>query len=78
MFHCDAFNEGLLDKLLNLRSKFSPVTSDLLPQEDGGELADVGGLGGAEVLNQSRDDLQILCQSLNLLLRLPPCVVVWH
>lgn len=78
MLHGDALDEGLLDELLELRGELGPVAGDLLAEEDGGELADVGGLGGAEVLDQRRNHQWILGQPLNLLLRLPPGVVVRH
>lgn len=78
MLHGDALNEGLLDEVLELRRELGPVAGDLLAKEDGGELADVGGLGGAEVLDEGGDHLRILGQPLYLLLRLPPGVVVRH
>lgn len=51
MLNGDALNERLLDEVLELRRKFGPVSSDLLAEEDGCQLADVGSLGGAEMLN---------------------------
>lgn len=78
MLHGDALNEGLLDEVLELRRELGPVAGDLLAEKNGGQLADVGSLGGAEVLNESGDHLRVLGQPLNLVLRLPPGVVVRH
>lgn len=54
------------------------MASDLLSEEDGGELADVRGLGGAEVVDEGGNDSGVLGQPLDLLLCLPPRVVVRH
>lgn len=54
------------------------MSGDLLAEEHGGELADVGSLGGAEMLHERRDHLWVLRQTLYLLLRLPPGIVVRH
>ena len=45
MLHGDGFNEGLLNELFELGRELGPVAGDLLAEEDGGELADVGGFG---------------------------------
>lgn len=58
--------------------QLGPMAGDLLAEEDGGELADVGALGGAEVVDERRHHLRVLRQPLYLLLRLPPGVVVRH
>uniref|UniRef100_A0A2P2KVA3 Importin-4 n=1 Tax=Rhizophora mucronata TaxID=61149 RepID=A0A2P2KVA3_RHIMU len=78
VLHGDALDEGLLDEVLELGRELGPVAGDLLAEEDGGQLADVGGLGGAEVLEKGGDHLGILSQPLYLLLGLPPGVVVRH
>lgn len=78
MLQSDALYEGVLDELLRLWGKLRPVAGDLLAEENRGELADVGCLGRAEVLDESWDHLWILRQPLNLLLRLPPRVIVRH
>lgn len=54
------------------------MAGDLLAEENGGELTDVRGLGGAEVVDQRRNHLRVLGQSLNLILSLAAGVVVWH
>ena len=59
MFHGDAFNERLLDKEFELRREFSPVASDLLAEEDGGELANIGSFSGAKMLSKGGDHLRI-------------------
>lgn len=61
-----------------MRGELGPVAGDLLAEEDGGELADVGGLGGAHVVNERGDRLRVLQQPPDLILRLPPGVVVRH
>lgn len=61
-----------------MRWKLWPVGGDLLAEEHGGELADVGGLGGAEVVDERRHHLRVAGQPPDLLLRLPPRVVVRH
>lgn len=78
MFESDALDEGGLDGVLDGGGELGPVAGDLLAEEDGGELADVGGLGGAEVVEEGGDDLGVLRQPLYLLLGLPPSVVVRH
>lgn len=78
MFEGDAFNEGVLDELTELRGELGPVAGDLLAEEHSRELAHIGGLGRAEVVDQGRNHLRILGQPLNLVLRLPPCIVVRH
>lgn len=78
MLQGDAIDEGGFDGLAEVGGELGPVAGDLLAEEDGGELADVGGLGGAKVVDEGGDDLRVLGQPLDLLLRLPPCVVVRH
>lgn len=78
MFHSDAFDEGLLDELAELRGKLGPVTCDFFAEEHRGELANVWGFCGAKVVNQSRNHLRILSQTLDLLLRLSPGIIVRH
>lgn len=78
MLHGDALNEGLLDEVLELGSELCPMAGDFLPEKNGGELANVGSLGGAEVLYECGDHLRVLSQPLYLVLRLPPGVVVRH
>lgn len=78
MLQGDTLYEGVLDELLRLRGELGPVASDLLAEEDGRELADVGCLGRAEVLDEGGDHLRILRQPLNLLLGLPPGVIIRH
>ena len=70
--------EATLDEVLEVGRKLGPMTGDLLSEENGGELADAGSFGGAEVLDESGDDLRILGKPLYLLLRLHPSVVVRH
>lgn len=78
MLHGDGFNEGLLNELFELGRELGPVAGDLLAEEDGGELADVGGFGGAHVLNQGGNHLGVLGEALNLVLGLTASVVVGH
>lgn len=78
MLHGDGFNEGLLNELFELGRELGPVAGDLLAEEDGGELADVGGFGGAHVLNEGGNHLGVLGQTLNLVLGLTAGVVVGH
>ena len=78
VLHCDAVDEGLLDELLDVGGELGPVAGDLLAEEDGGELADVGGLGGAEVVDEGGDDLGILREALDLVLGLTAGVIVGH
>lgn len=78
VFESDGFDEGGLDGVLDGRGELRPVAGDLLAEEHGGELADVGGLGSAHVMDERRDRLRILEQPLNLILGLPPGVVVGH
>lgn len=78
MLHSNALNEGLLNKLFKLGRELGPVTRDLLAKQHGGQLSDVGGLGGAQMLNQGRNHLRVLSQPLNLVLRLTPGIVVGH
>ncbi|RYQ82842.1 hypothetical protein Ahy_B10g101402 [Arachis hypogaea] len=78
VLHGDAVDEGLLDELLELRRELGPVAGDLLAEEDGGELADVGGLGGTEVVNEGGDHLGVLSEALDLVLCLTAGVVVGH
>jgi hypothetical protein len=59
VFNGDAFNERLFDKEFELRREFSPVPRDLLAEEYGGELADIGSFGGAKVLSKGWDHLRI-------------------
>ena len=54
------------------------MSSDLLAEEHGSKLADVRGFGGAEMLNECRDHLWILGETLYLLFRLAASVVVRH
>jgi hypothetical protein len=54
------------------------VGGNLLPEEHGGELADVGSFGRAEVVDERGHHLRVARQPPDLLLRLPPRVVVRH
>lgn len=54
------------------------MSGDPFPEEDGGELADVRGFSGAEVLDEGGNDLRILGEALDLILRLTTSVVVGH
>lgn len=74
----DAVYEGLLDGEFEGGGELGPMAGDLLAKEDGGELADVGGLCGAEVVDEGGHNSRVLGQALDLLLRLPPGVVVRH
>lgn len=78
MLHSDALNERLLNEVFELGRELRPVAGDLLAEEHGGELPDVGGLSGAKMLNESRHHLGVLGQALYLLLRLTSSVVVRH
>lgn len=60
MFDGDAVDEGGFDGLAEVGGELGPVAGDLLAEEDGGELPDVGGLGGAEVVDEGRDYLRVL------------------
>lgn len=64
--------------LLKLRRKLGPMSGDPFAEEDGGELADVGSFGGAEVLNEGGNNLRILGETLDLILRLSPGIIVRH
>lgn len=74
----DGVDEGLLEGGLGVRRKLRPVRGDLLAEEHRSELPDVGGLGGAEVVDERRHHLRVPRQPPDLLLRLPPRVVVGH
>lgn len=78
MLESDGVDEGGLDGGLDVGGKLGPVAGDPLAEEDGGELPDVGGLGGAHVVDERRDRLGIFQEALDLILRLPPGVVVRH
>lgn len=78
MLHGDALDERLFDKLAELGRQLGPVAGDLLAEENGGELTDVGGFGGAEVVDESRHHLRVFGQPLNLILGLAAGVVVRH
>ena len=54
------------------------MSGDSFTEEDGGELADVGGFSGAEVLDEGGNDLRILGEALDLILGLTTSVVVRH
>jgi hypothetical protein len=54
------------------------VGGNLLPEEHGGEMADVGSFGRAEVVDERGHHLRVARQPPDLLLRLPPRVVVRH
>lgn len=60
MLKGNAVDEGLLDGELEGRGELGPVAGDLLAEEDGGELANVGGLGGAEVMDEGGHHRRVL------------------
>jgi|APAra0007618328_1042625.scaffolds.fasta_scaffold00978_1 hypothetical protein len=64
--------------LFKLRRKLSPMSGNPFAEENGGELADVGGFSGAEMLNESGNNLRIFGKTFDLILCLTPSIVVWH
>lgn len=78
MLHGNGVDEGLLDKLFELGGELGPVAGDLLAEEDGGELADVGGFGSAHVLDERGNNLGVLSETLNLVFGLAAGIVVGH
>lgn len=78
MLHGDAVDKGLLDEEFDVGREFGPMTGDLLAEEDGGELADIGGFGSAEVVNESRNHLRVLGETLDLVLGLTAGIVIGH
>jgi len=78
VLHGNGVDEGLLDKLFELWGELGPVAGDLLAEEDGGELADVGGFGSAHVLDESGNDLGVLSETLNLVFGLAAGIIVGH
>lgn len=54
------------------------MSGDSFAEENGGELADVGCFSGAEMLNQSGNNLRIFGKTLDLILSLTPSIIVRH
>lgn len=64
--------------LFKLRRELGPMSGDSFAEEDGRELADVGGFSGAEMLNKSGNNLRIFGKTFDLILCLTPSIIVWH
>lgn len=78
MLDGDALNQRGFHWILDISGELSPVAGDLLTEEDGGELADIGGLSSAKMVDESRHDLWVFGQAPYLILGLATGVIVRH